>query len=77
MRPPLSGWRLVAATWIPVAMLAGLWYVQRYETSPGEVTFVEFRLMLLAGGILLPIILCARWIDAAPRKVEPRKERRR
>lgn len=75
-RPALTGWRLVAATWGPACLLAGLWAVQWWVTSPHETTYTEFRLMLLAAGVLVPIVLCARWIDAAPRKADTRKDRR-
>lgn len=74
-RPSLTGWRLIAATWGPALALAGLWAVQWFVTSPHETTYVEFRLMLLASGVLLPIVLCARWIYAAERRPDPRRER--
>lgn len=74
-RPALTGWRLIAATWGPAAGLAGLWAVQWFVTSPRETTYVEFRLMLLASGVLLPIVLCARWIYAAERREDPRRGR--
>lgn len=74
-RPALSGWRLFAATWTPVLLLAGVWAIQWYVTSPGETTYVEFRLMLLACGVALPITLSARWIDAAERKIDTRRDR--
>lgn len=75
-RPALTGWRLWLATWTAPVLLAGLWYVQWFVTTPGETTYTEFRLMLLLTGVVLPFTLCARWIDAAPRRIDTRRERR-
>lgn len=74
-RPPLVGWRLVVISWTPPLLLAGLMAVQWWVTSPADVTYTEFRLMLLAAGVALPVTLCARWIDAAPRITDYRRER--
>ncbi len=75
-RPALTGWRLVLATWGPAVLLAGLWAVQWWVTTPYETTYTEFRLMLLLSGVTLPFTLCARWIYAAERKTDPRRGRR-
>ncbi len=75
-RPALTGWRLVAATWAGPLLLAGMWAVQWWVTTPRETTYTEFRLILLGAGLLLPVTLCARWIDAAERKPDSRRERR-
>lgn len=75
-RPALTGWRLLAATWGPALALAGVWALQWFVTSPRETTYTEFRLMLLLAGALLPFTLCARWIYAAERKADPRRDRR-
>jgi hypothetical protein len=66
----------VAATWTGPVLLAGLWAAQWWVTTPYETTYTEFRLILLGAGVLLPITLCARWIDAAPRVTDYRRERR-
>jgi hypothetical protein len=75
-RPPLTGWRLVLATWTAPVLLGGLWAVQWWVTTPHETTYTEFRLMLLLTGVALPFTLCARWIHAAERRPDPRKGRR-
>lgn len=65
--------RAALAAWSAAAVVLGVAAVQRFVTSPGVTTDVEFRTLLLAAGPALVVVGCARWVDAGRR---PRDEDR-
>jgi hypothetical protein len=54
---------------------SALWSVQLFVTSPGEITFTEFRLSLLLGGPSIIVTLTAYWVDAGKGQVDRRTDR--
>jgi hypothetical protein len=53
----------VVARCISVGATAGLGYAQWRITTPGAITFTEWRVMLLTGGVALIVTLSASWVS--------------
>lgn len=53
----------VAARCISLATVAGVSFVQWRITTPGTITFVEWRAILLLGGVALIVTLSATWVS--------------
>jgi hypothetical protein len=70
----LIGWRYIVATWGPMAVVDAVCGVQWLVTSPGEFTFVEFRLALLVAVPCLVTTLSAWWVNAGPRVIDPDRD---
>lgn len=52
----------IAARCISVLLVAGVSSVQWLVTTPGTITFVEWRVILLLGGVALIVTLSAGWV---------------
>jgi hypothetical protein len=57
---------------LAVLFTAAVSVVQWVVTSPGVVTDLEFRMLLLAAGPALTAVAFARWVDAAERPFDAR-----
>jgi hypothetical protein len=60
--------RPAVAVLVSVAFVSGVSAVQWLITSPGQITYGECRLLILAGIPALVTILSAYWIDNGRRK---------
>jgi hypothetical protein len=61
-----------AATGIAVLSAVALFAAQMTLTTPGLITFTEWRVALLVNGVAMVVVLSARWVAAAPRRDDPR-----
>lgn len=66
----MSRGRFAAYTFTPPTVMAALAGVQVFLTSPGVVTDVEFRALLLAAIPACTVILAARWVDRGARPID-------
>lgn len=57
-----AGWTTLGAVIVVVVLGVVQWLV----TTPGIITYAEFRLMILAGTVALIVVLSARWVDEGP-----------
>lgn len=55
-----------------LALVFGVFFVQRRVTSPGVTTYAELRILTLVAIPALVAILSAYWVDAARREREDR-----
>lgn len=53
----------IVARCVSVAAVAGVSTVQWVVTTPGLITFVEWRALLLLGGVALIVTLSASWVS--------------
>jgi hypothetical protein len=60
------------ATGLAVVAAVALFAVQMTLTTPGLITFTEWRVALLVNGIAMVVVLSAQWVAAAPRRDDPR-----
>lgn len=76
-------WRTLIARGMSLGIVGGLAYIQWQITTPGVITFIEWRAILWAGAISLIVTLCATWvsqgrppIDTSPDTYTERNNRR-
>lgn len=51
------------STAVSVLLVVGIAAVQRFVTSPGRITYAEFRLLLLAAIPAMVTIVSAYWVN--------------
>ena len=60
---PVMNWRTTITRAGAVGATGGLAYAQWRITTPGTITFTEWRVALLVAGIGLIVVLTAAWVD--------------
>jgi hypothetical protein len=60
-------WPAIIARCISCSAVSGLAAVQWLVTTPGVITFLEYRTLLLVGAVGLTVTLSASWVSNAPK----------
>ena len=68
-------WRAIAYRTVSLGVVIGLAATYWLVTSPGVLTFTEWRVLLLVGGICLIITLSATWVSKGRPPVDYRGKR--
>lgn len=69
-------WRVLIARGASLGLVAGTSFIQWRITTPGVITFIEWRAMLWLGAVCLVVTLCASWVGDGRSPVDTRDEPR-
>ncbi len=61
-------WPAIIARCISCTAVFALAAVQWTITTPGVITFLEYRTLLLVGAVALVVTLSATWVSSAPKR---------